>query len=514
MRKSILWALGTIWLAGPLAVSLSGGTHDVVREVGSRVELFVDDWLIARMDNLRLAMHRPRPAEVAIDFDRPWEGGYSAYVTVFQDGDRFRMYYRGIGTAEDAKQVYCYAESRDGVHWTRPSLGLHSYNGSTDNNIVLTGKGSHNFAPFKDSNPEAPADQRYKALGGGPLLVFASADGLNWRQVQEEPVISDGAFDSQNLAFWDPGRRKYVAFYRDFIRPVGSSWKYSGVRAIKTATSADFFNWTEGRYLDYEDAPLEHFYTNAITPYPRAPHIYLGFPKRFMPTRIVRESDEALFQAYWKELHEPGRKERLERNRKRAAAAGHSLEDWYRIALFGGVSDAVLISSRDGYRFQRTFREGFVRAGLDQGNWGHRNNMTAWGILRTGPEEISLYLGEHYELSTCRLRRHTLRVDGFASVHADFGGGSLLTHPLTFDGKELVLNYSTSAVGYVKVGLQDELGRPVPGLSLNDCPEIYGDEIERVVRWNGDGDLGDWSGKTVRLVFEMKDADLYSIRFR
>ena len=514
MRRLSLCTLGTIWLAGLLSLSLSAGSHDDVRNVGSRLELFVDDWLIARMDNLRLALHRPRPGEVAIEFDRPWEGEYSAYVTVFQDGDRFRMYYRGVGTAEDAKQVYCYAESRDGIHWTRPSLGLHSFNGSRDNNIIWTGKGSHNFAPFKDSNPDAPAEERYKALGGGPLLVFASADGLNWRQVREEPVITDGAFDSQNLAFWDPGRKKYVAFYRDFIRPVGDAWKYSGVRAIKTATSTDFLNWTAGSYLDYEDAPLEHFYTNAITPYPRAPHIYLGFPKRFVPTRIVRETDEALFQNYWEELHESGNEEGLERNRKRAQAAGQPLEEWYRIALFGGVSDAVLISSRDGYRFQRTFREGFVRAGLDQGNWGHRNNMTAWGILQTGSEELSIYLGEHYELPTCRLRRHTLRLDGFGSVHADFGGGSLLTHPLTFDGKELVLNYSTSAVGYVKVGLQDELGRPVPGLSLNECPEIYGDEIERVVRWNGDGDLGARAGKKVRLVFEMKDADLYSIRFR
>ena len=117
-------------------------------------------------------------------------------------------------------------------------------------------------------------------------------------------------------------------------------------------------------------------------------------------------------------------------------------------------------------------------------------------------------------MPTCRLRRHTLRLDGFASVQADFGGGRLLTHPLTFDGKELVINYSTSAVGYVKVGLQDELGRPVQGLSLSECPEIYGDEIERVVRWESGSDLDAWSGKKVRLVFEMKDADLYSIRFR
>ena len=219
MRNLILCTLGMIWLAGPLSLSLSAGSHDVVRDVESRLELFVDDWLIARMDNLRLALHRPRPAEVSIQFDRPWEGEYSAYVTVFQDGDRFRMYYRGVGTAEDAKQVYCYAESRDGVHWTRPSLGLHSYNGSKDNNIVWTGKGSHNFAPFKDSNPDTPADQRYKAVGGGPLLVFASGDGLNWRQVQEEPVISDGAFDSQNLAFWDPERKKICGLLPGFHPP-------------------------------------------------------------------------------------------------------------------------------------------------------------------------------------------------------------------------------------------------------------------------------------------------------
>ena len=95
MRKLSVWTVGMIWLAGPLSLSLSAGPHDDVRNMGSRLELFVDDWLIARMDNLQLAMHRPRPAEVAMQFDRPWEGGYSAYVTVFQDGDRFRMYYRG-----------------------------------------------------------------------------------------------------------------------------------------------------------------------------------------------------------------------------------------------------------------------------------------------------------------------------------------------------------------------------------------------------------------------------------
>ena len=513
-RLAVLLALATA--ISPLAGHLSAGSLEKeVREIGSRLELFVDDWLIGRMDHVRLALHRPQPAEVAVDFNKGWEGEYSAYVTVFPDGDLFRMYYRGVGAEQDAKQVTCYAESRDGIHWRRPSLDIHEFEGSRANNIVWVEKGSHNFAPFKDANPDASPDQRYKALAGGPLRALVSADGLHWKILKED-VISDGAFDSQNLGFWDPLRQEYVAFYRDFIRPAAGAQEapFTGVRAIKTATSQNFVDWSEGRWLDYLDAPLEHFYTNAITAYARAPHIYLGFPKRFVPTRIVVEADEALFQGYLQELRSSGNEERLRRTKERAKARNMTLEESYRLGLFGGVSDAVLISSRDGFHFQRTFREGFVRAGLDQGNWGHRNNMTAWGILQTGPEELSLYLGEHYELPTCRLRRHTLRLDGFTSVQAGFAEGSFLTNPLTFTGKELVLNYSTSAVGFIKVELQDELSRPIPGFSMDVCPEIYGDQVERVVSWEEGSGLGKLAGKKVRLKVQMKDADLYSIRFR
>ena len=503
----------TNWLTPDLyAGSHKGG----VREIGSQVELFVDDWLIGRLDGVRLALHRPRPAEVVMDFNQAWEGEYSAYVTVFPDGDLFRMYYRGVAAEDESKQVTCYAESRDGIKWTRPLLKIHEFDGSLDNNIIWVDRGSHNFAPFKDSNPETPPEHRYKALAGGPLLALVSADGLHWKKLTEEPVISDGAFDSQNLGFWDPLRKQYVAFYRDFIRPAGGpqSIPFSGVRAIKTATSSNFVDWTEGQWLDYSDASLEHFYTNAITPYARAPHIYLGFPKRFVPNRVVVETDEALFQVYLKDLLESGNEKGIQRVKDRAKSRGMTMEESWRLDLFGGVSDAVLISSRDGLNFRRTFREAFVRAGLDQGNWGHRNNMTAWGILQTGPEELSIYLGEHYELPTCRLRRQTLRLDGFTSVQAGFVGGTLLTRPLTFTGRELVLNYSTSAVGFIKVELQDELSRPVPGFSLDLCPEIYGDQVARVVSWESGSDLSSLAGQKVRLKVQMKDADLYSIQFR
>ena len=105
------------------------------------------------------------------------------------------------------------------------------------------------------------------------------------------------------------------------------------------------------------------------------------------------------------------------------------------------------------------------------------------GVVPTGATEISLYYMEHYRHPTIRLRRGTLRTDGFCSVHASYAGGELLTRPLVFDGAQLVVNLSTSAVGFLKVELQDADGRPLDGYHLADCPQTYGDDISRVVTW-------------------------------
>src|SRR5690606_5053220 len=94
-----------------------------------------------------------------------------------------------------------------GLTFNKPKLGLHEFDGSKQNNIIWTGVGTHNFAPFRDSHPDCPAESRYKALGGlpsqGGLFAFHSADGIHWSLMHEEPVVTQGAFDSQNLAFWD-----------------------------------------------------------------------------------------------------------------------------------------------------------------------------------------------------------------------------------------------------------------------------------------------------------------------
>jgi len=146
-------------------------------------------------------------------------------------------------------EVVCLAESSDGITWSRPELGLVEYEGSRRNNIIIDARDDSspaiNFVPFKDPNPNAADDARYKALannrGYKGLFALGSPDGLHWNLLRDEPVITKGYFDSQNLAFWDGERGEYRDYHRDFRHG----------RDILTCVSSDFLDWTEPVWVDY-----------------------------------------------------------------------------------------------------------------------------------------------------------------------------------------------------------------------------------------------------------------------
>ncbi len=504
---------GVVFL-GVVSCTAQTQGEEGVRDIGSRLELFVDDWLIESMQGAQLRLHQPVPRELVWDDTNLVSGGVSGganrSVTVFQDGDIYRMYYRdGANVADEVwiegswdhpGIVTCYAESRDGIHWERPDVDIFETADLKHNNIVWAGTGASNFAVFKDTNPDCKPEARYKAVGRilfkkghklAPLqpddtgykwlpycglVAFQSPDGIHWSLMQQERIIKKGEFDSYNVAFWDAVRGRYVAFFRIWM-PNGTS-----IRSIATLTSDDFLHWTDPpQWLEYGDVPAEHLYDNNITVYPRAPHLFMGFPMRLVGGR-TKIPDNPL-------------------------------------ASERSVDDTVFMTSRDGLHFHR-WLEAFIRPGPQRGRWWNENNCPAWGIVTTkshiegAPDELSFYSNEYYASDKGNLRRYTLRMDGFVSVHANYAGGEFITKPLTFAGKELLMNYSTSAVGSVRVEIQDQEGNPIPGFALTDCPEIYGDAIEEAVRWKSGSDISALAGQVVLLRFVLKDADLYAIQFR
>ncbi len=167
-------------------------------DLGSRRELLVDHFLIESMDNVRLVQNRPRDEGIVFKFDQPWEGLFSGYSTVIKDGDLFRLYYRGqptVGGDGESSESTCYAESKDGIHWTRPELELYEQHGHKKNNIILAQHAphTHNFSPMLDTRQGVPVDQRFKALGGlmtSGLHAYTSGDGIHWKEMQTEAVIT------------------------------------------------------------------------------------------------------------------------------------------------------------------------------------------------------------------------------------------------------------------------------------------------------------------------------------
>ncbi|MCC6695647.1 MAG: hypothetical protein IT365_08450, partial [Candidatus Hydrogenedentes bacterium] len=408
------------------------------------------------------------------------------YVTVIKDGDLYRLYYRGLpnsGKDGSDAEVTCYAESADGITFTRPNLGLYEVAGTRENNVVLANSApfSHNFAPFVDTRPDVPVEERFKAFAGTSetgLFAFVSPDGTTWKKLGETPAITAGAFDSQNVAFWSEAEGQYLCYFRTW-----SEGGYKGHRTVSRATSADFRTWSEPEPMSFSGTVLEHLYTNQTAPYFRAPHIYIAVAARFMPGRRVVPAEMA---------------EQI------GGEAKYS----------GDCSDAVLMTSRGGTVYDRTFMEGFIRPGIGLGNWTSRTNYPTYGIVPAGEDQMSMYVQRNYGQKTHHLQRLKLRTDGFVSVHAPYAGGEMVTKSLVFTGTELVINYSTSAAGSVWIELQYADGIPIEGFTRADCDEIIGDEIARVVTWKGSGDLSTLVGKPVRVRAVMKDADLYSIQFR
>ena len=500
-------------------------------EIGNRREVFFDNFLVDESaTTAKSVLNKPVRRNVALAFNAPWEGNICGYPNVFYAEGKWLLYYRSAGSFSGPFYV-CRAESEDGITWNRPSLGAIEINGSSDNNVVIDmplarsfgAKHINDFYVFYDENSACPKEQKYKAVmstaGDESIISLVSPDGIHFSYLG---VMSDyGAFDSQNLAFYSKEHGKYFCYYRyehmpapdtgfeeySFLQDTANKlWdeetmstrlpspedkKSTMMRDVRVMESEDFIHWTESRLIGLKDDKVQ-LYTNAVSPYPRAPHVFVGFPVRYHERKAWTPNYDELC----------GREARLERIIKGYARGGLV------------ITDGLFMCSRNGYDFER-YDEAFLRPPVEHPySWMYGDCYAAAGLVQTpsdiplADDEYSVYVIENYRAATGYdlIVRYTVRLDGFVSMHAGSEEAVLVTKPFSYDGKELYANIATSAKGHAYFTLKC-------GDEEYSSYEIFGNSVDKRIRFKDEEAVARLSGKQVTLEVRLLDADLYAIRF-
>ncbi|MBU4366680.1 MAG: hypothetical protein KKF10_06060, partial [Verrucomicrobia bacterium] len=303
IQNSLTNILLVLLICGAFSSALSAQTINP-SEVGSEKQLFIDKAFLETAENIRLRLHPARKTgEKILEREHPWESRTINWFNVMEDPGvvdkqaRYRMWYEAYdidGWLRYKKEkndnyttVFCYAESRDGIRWTKPELGLfeYEYNGSKKNNILFRQIGPegarsrvHGTSVFRD--PTAPPESRYKAVSQGRIhgqyriAGMYSADGLRWARLPK-PVINDNCFaDSQYTCLWDQQLGKYVLYGRVFGRG----------RALGRSESDDFSNFSSLKLVlqtSANDPPASDLYNPAAMKYPYAANVYMMFPSLY-----------------------------------------------------------------------------------------------------------------------------------------------------------------------------------------------------------------------------------------
>ena len=438
---------------------------------------------------VRIAVHNPRiEPERLVEPDNPWEGAFICYVSIFEDDGLYRMYMMNWGNVnqgwDDGRRghlydyMVVYAESTDGINWTKPNVGAVSWNGSTDNNVVYAG---HGAPAFKD--PSAPPDQRYKLVcmdtyKGRPCLRGAvSADGMRFNTM-EEPILFDYGSDTHTVIRFDPDKGRYVGYFR------GKSHGRRELRTIAYAETDRFESWPTPEVIvtpDVLDHPDTDIYTNSHTLWPDA-------------------DAQLMFPAFYER--------RLD------------------------VTEIHLMTSRDGLHWERPMRQPIIPIG-EPGSGLEFSIYAGCELLNLRPGEWSLPISprpsshnqEEYPggMSDVSERGYvclaTWRQDGITSLEAETEG-SCATVPFTFSGNRLEVNAWSLFGGGIRVELADastetrfSSSEAIAGRSFDDSDPISGDALKHTVTWNGESDLSAWAGKPVRLRFQMRRARMHAFQF-
>jgi hypothetical protein len=182
-----------------------------------------------------------------------------------------------------------------------------------------------------------------------------------------------------------------------------------------------------------------------------------------------------------------------------------------------------LLTSRDGENWQRPDTG---RPLIDVGDIGEWDRflvmLTGAPPIRVGNKLYIYYRGlanrhKPYEGKDEAFRQGgglglaTLRLDGFASLDASYGGGSVTTKPFRTHGRQLYVNAKADS-GRLRVEVLDESGQAISGFGRDDCQVMQVDQVNEPISWQANTSLDSLKDRPIRLRFHLENVRLYSFR--
>jgi hypothetical protein len=477
-----------------------------VIEIGTQKQLFLDDFLIAAADRVRRVMHpfvkhADNPVfHAQAPWEENWVDNFMCSVLYDETTRAFKMWYR-CGANHT---LGGYAVSADGIAWHRPKLGQVLYDGSRDNNLLGWQTELYRDAHQPGHNvvrqPTAEAARRYLSFfdySGDKrgFYVSYSADGVRWSPPEHAQMV----YGDVATLIPDPVRGGFLLFAKQarWVDGYRRSFGFSHVKDIQAYAPKNYpftartdqqdalvgreaarsFGVLAAGTLDPSDGA---YYTNWHTQiYSVTPLIYEGFVLGFYDLWYLTGKKEGPLELHlkatrdlkiWFDVGYP----------QPMLPRGH-MGQWDAGMVYGG-SNLLVVDDEI-----RLYYAGF--------NLGHYTGIP-WG---SRPDQVF------------GVGLATLRLDGFASMSCQ-GRGTVTTKPLVFQGNELRIN-ARALDGAVRVEVQDRNGDPRPGFALADCDPFTGDALRQPVTWRGRSDVSALAGQTVRLRFELQNADLFAMQF-
>ena len=453
-------------------------------------QLFVDNFLIEKT-TLTRTFHYPEyhAGNPVLLPDKEWEktgSAGAAFAAPFSDGvwfdesdNKFKMWYMAGGGsyATNGAGVTCYAESSDGITWTKPSLSVVS-----GTNIVDKGSERDASVVWLDKQ-ETSSAKRYKMFqvaggkGNWKYHYKTSSDGKTWR----DNSTPSQAIADRSTVYKNPFRDVWVWSMRHNVR-LNSSDAYT-VRARDYMENSDPVAGNKAAKAD-----LSAFWFGPWPNEQKHPHYANndGSPGIYNQDAIAYESIMLGFFSVWQGPEND------------VCEADNVIK-----------RNQIMIGySRDGYSWYREDMSPFMAVNEDRSAWNNGNLQSVVGCPIIMNDKLYFYLSGRClegtnEITTTGLA--TLRRDGFASMK---GTGELQTPKLKFTGEYFFVNANVS--GSLKVELLNEDGSVITGFSKDDCKTVTGDSVKQRVEWNGNATLASLKDKNIKVKFYVTDGEIFS----